>query len=183
MCPRCEGRGSVTDFDLSALYDESKSLNEGALTIPGYSMDGWYGRIFGGCGCFDPDKPIRSFTKEQLHDPKVDAVQGRRGAAAAHPGLRGTAGDVHDVPGVRRDPAQPGGPGVEDRGGEHRRRVCDADHRPGRVGAGSRGAVRGAAARGAAADPGLVRRDRAGLPLARPPVGQRSPAARRSGRR
>src|SRR6187551_336158 len=46
MCPRCEGRGSVNDFDLSALYDESKSLNEGALTIPGYSMDGWYGRIF-----------------------------------------------------------------------------------------------------------------------------------------
>src|SRR2546427_6712138 len=48
MCPRCEGRGSVTDFDLSQLYDDSKSLNEGALTIPGYSMDGWYGRIFRG---------------------------------------------------------------------------------------------------------------------------------------
>src|SRR6185436_4684185 len=46
MCPRCEGMGSVTDFDLSALYDDSLSLNEGALTIPGYSMDGWYGRIF-----------------------------------------------------------------------------------------------------------------------------------------
>src|SRR3954469_12519517 len=56
MCPRCEGMGSVTDFDLSALYDDSKSLNEGALTIPGYSMDGWYGRIFKGCGFFDPDK-------------------------------------------------------------------------------------------------------------------------------
>jgi excinuclease UvrABC ATPase subunit len=68
MCPRCEGRGSVTDFDLSALYDDSKSLNEGALTIPGYSMDGWYGRIFRGCGFFDPDKPIRAFTKRQLHD-------------------------------------------------------------------------------------------------------------------
>src|SRR6202451_2756669 len=59
MCPRCEGRGSVTDFDLSALYDDSKSLNEGALTIPGYSMDGWYGRIYRGCGFFDPDKAIR----------------------------------------------------------------------------------------------------------------------------
>src|SRR5215216_3332681 len=59
MCPRCEGRGSVTDFDLSALYDDAKSLNEGALTIPGYSMEGWYGRIFRGCGFFDPDKPIR----------------------------------------------------------------------------------------------------------------------------
>ncbi len=68
MCPRCEGRGSVTDFDLSALYDDSKSLNEGALTIPGYSMDGWYGRIFRGCGYFDPDKPIRKYTKKELHD-------------------------------------------------------------------------------------------------------------------
>ncbi|MEU9743345.1 excinuclease ABC subunit UvrA [Micromonospora chersina] len=68
MCPRCEGTGSVTDFDLTQLYDDSKSLNEGALTIPGYSMDGWYGRIFSGCGFFDPDKPIRKFTKKELHD-------------------------------------------------------------------------------------------------------------------
>jgi excinuclease UvrABC ATPase subunit len=68
MCPRCEGMGSVTDFDLSALYDDTKSLNEGALTIPGYSMDGWYGRIFRGCGYFDPDKPIRMFTKKELRD-------------------------------------------------------------------------------------------------------------------
>ncbi|MQA25731.1 MAG: ATP-binding cassette domain-containing protein [Micromonosporaceae bacterium] len=68
MCTRCEGRGSVTDFDLSALYDDTKSLNEGALTIPGYSMDGWYGRIFRGCGFFDPDKPIRKFNKRERHD-------------------------------------------------------------------------------------------------------------------
>src|ERR671931_62164 len=68
MCPRCEGMGSVTDFDLSQLYDDSKSLNEGALKIPGYSMDGWYGRIFRGCGFFDPDKPIRKFNKRELHD-------------------------------------------------------------------------------------------------------------------
>jgi excinuclease UvrABC ATPase subunit len=68
MCPRCEGRGSVTDIDLSALYDDSKSLNDGALTIPGYSMDGWFGRIFNGCGFFDPDKAIRKFTKKELHD-------------------------------------------------------------------------------------------------------------------
>ncbi|HVF52274.1 MAG TPA: excinuclease ABC subunit UvrA [Actinomycetota bacterium] len=68
MCPRCEGMGSVTDFDLSALYDDSLSLNEGALTIPGYTMDGWYGRIFRSCGFFDPDKPIGKFTKKQLHD-------------------------------------------------------------------------------------------------------------------
>lgn len=68
MCPHCEGMGSVTDFDLTALYDDSKSLNEGALTIPGYSMDGWYGRIFRGCGYFDPDKPIRKYNKKELHD-------------------------------------------------------------------------------------------------------------------
>jgi excinuclease UvrABC ATPase subunit len=68
MCPRCEGMGSVNDFDLSALYDDSLSLNEGALTIPGYSMDGWYGRIYRGCGFFDPDKPIRKYTKKELHD-------------------------------------------------------------------------------------------------------------------
>jgi excinuclease UvrABC ATPase subunit len=68
MCPRCEGRGSVTDMDLSALYDDSKSLSEGALTIPGYSMDGWYGRIFLGCGYFDPGKPIRKYTKRELND-------------------------------------------------------------------------------------------------------------------
>src|SRR5436190_12187966 len=68
MCPRCEGRGSVTDFDLSQMYDESKSLEEGALTIPGYSMDGWYGRIFNGSGFFPPDKPIRKFNKRELHD-------------------------------------------------------------------------------------------------------------------
>ncbi len=68
MCPRCEGMGNVTDFDLSQLYDDGKSLNEGALTIPGYSMDGWFGRIFRGCGFFDPDKPIRKYNKRELHD-------------------------------------------------------------------------------------------------------------------
>jgi excinuclease UvrABC ATPase subunit len=68
MCPRCEGRGAVTDFDLSALFDEQRSLNEGAITIPGYSMEGWYGRIFRGCGFFDPDKPIKKFKKKEMHD-------------------------------------------------------------------------------------------------------------------
>jgi len=65
MCPRCEGMGAVSDFDLTALYDESLSLRQGALTIPGYSMDGWYGRIFSGAG-FDMDKPIGKFTKKDL---------------------------------------------------------------------------------------------------------------------
>ncbi|WIX77391.1 excinuclease ABC subunit UvrA [Amycolatopsis carbonis] len=68
MCPRCEGRGKVNDIDLTALYDENKSLNEGAITIPGYSMEGWYGRIFRGSGFFDPNKPIRKFTKKELND-------------------------------------------------------------------------------------------------------------------
>ncbi len=68
MCERCEGRGAVTDFDLTALYDEEKSLNEGAITIPGYSMEGWYGRIYRGCGFFDPDKPIKKFNKRELRD-------------------------------------------------------------------------------------------------------------------
>ena len=68
MCPKCEGRGSVSDFDLTALYDDSLSLNEGALTIPGFSMDGWFGRILRGAGFFDPDKPIRKYTKRELND-------------------------------------------------------------------------------------------------------------------
>src|SRR3954447_18950158 len=68
MCPRCEGMGSVNDIDRTQLYDETKSLNGGALTIPGYSMEGWFGRIFGGSGFFDMDKPIKKFTKKELHD-------------------------------------------------------------------------------------------------------------------
>ncbi|GGN72224.1 excinuclease ABC subunit A [Actinoplanes lobatus] len=68
MCPRCEGRGNVNDFDLTELYDATKSINEGAISIPGYSMDGWYGRIFRGCGFFDPDKPIGKYNKRELND-------------------------------------------------------------------------------------------------------------------
>ena len=68
MCTRCEGMGAVTDFDLAQLYDDNKSLNDGALSVPGYSMDGWYGRIFRGCGFFDADKPIRKFSKKELND-------------------------------------------------------------------------------------------------------------------
>ncbi|RXR24883.1 excinuclease ABC subunit UvrA [Oerskovia turbata] len=68
MCPRCEGMGNVNDFDLTALYDDSLSLDEGALTIPGYTMDGWYGRIYRGSGFFDPTTPIKDFSKRELHD-------------------------------------------------------------------------------------------------------------------
>jgi excinuclease UvrABC ATPase subunit len=65
MCPRCEGMGSVNDIDLTALYDDGKSLSDGALLVPGYSMDGWYGRLFEGVG-LPMDKPISKFTKKQL---------------------------------------------------------------------------------------------------------------------
>jgi excinuclease UvrABC ATPase subunit len=68
MCPRCEGKGNVTDIDLTQLYDESKSLAEGAITIPGYTPDGWNVRLFSESGFLDPDKPIRKYTKKELHD-------------------------------------------------------------------------------------------------------------------
>jgi excinuclease UvrABC ATPase subunit len=68
MCPRCEGKGNVTDIDLTQLYDETKSLAEGAITIPGYTADGWAVRIFTESGFLDPKKPIRRYTKKELHD-------------------------------------------------------------------------------------------------------------------
>jgi excinuclease UvrABC ATPase subunit len=68
MCPRCEGIGSVTDLDLAQLYDESKSLSEGAITVPGYTGGGWNSRLYSASGFFDPDKPIRRYTKKELHD-------------------------------------------------------------------------------------------------------------------
>ncbi|MFI0218349.1 ATP-binding cassette domain-containing protein [Streptomyces lydicus] len=68
MCPRCEGRGSVSDLDLTQLYDDSKSLSEGALTVPGYKPGGWNFRLYSGSGFFDVDKPIGKYTKRELHD-------------------------------------------------------------------------------------------------------------------
>ncbi|MXG88886.1 ATP-binding cassette domain-containing protein [Nocardioides flavescens] len=68
MCPRCEGRGAVSDFDLTAIIDESKSLNEGAINVPGITMDGWYGRIYRQSGFFDPDKAIRDYTDAERED-------------------------------------------------------------------------------------------------------------------
>ena len=166
MCPRCEGMGSVTDIDLSQLYDDSKSLNEGALTIPGYTTDGWHVRIFAASG-LDPDKPIRKFTKKELHDflyreptkVKVEKINlSHEGLiprirksflskdvdahAAAHPGVRGARGHLHHVSRVRRHPAQRGRAVIEDQEDQHRRRLRHADQRPGRVAARSRRAVR-----------------------------------------
>jgi excinuclease UvrABC ATPase subunit len=68
MCPRCEGRGTVSDMDLTQLFDESKSLAEGAITVPGYTRGGWNSRLYMESGFIDPDKPIRSYTKKELHD-------------------------------------------------------------------------------------------------------------------
>ncbi|MER6381665.1 excinuclease ABC subunit UvrA [Streptomyces sp. NPDC001250] len=68
MCPRCEGRGTVTDLDLTQLFDDSLSLNEGALNIPGYKTGGWNYRLYTEAGLYDPDKPIRAFTKRELQD-------------------------------------------------------------------------------------------------------------------
>ncbi len=68
MCSRCEGRGAVNDMDLTQVYDATLSINAGALKIPGYSVDGWFGRIFRGCGYFDADKPISKFSKRELND-------------------------------------------------------------------------------------------------------------------
>ncbi|MGW2443109.1 ATP-binding cassette domain-containing protein [Streptomyces sp. NPDC001675] len=68
MCPRCEGRGKVSDIDLTQLYDDSKSLSEGALTIPGYKAGGWNYRLYSESGFYDPDKPISKYTKRELRD-------------------------------------------------------------------------------------------------------------------
>ncbi len=68
MCPRCEGRGTVSDLDLTQLFDESRSLAGGAITVPGYTGGGWNARLYSASGFFDPDKPIRKYTKKELHD-------------------------------------------------------------------------------------------------------------------
>ncbi|MEW2353478.1 excinuclease ABC subunit UvrA [Spirillospora sp. NPDC029432] len=68
MCPNCEGRGTVSDIDIAQLYDASKSLTEGAITVPGYKADGWSVRYFTASGFLDPDKAIRDYTEQELHD-------------------------------------------------------------------------------------------------------------------
>ena len=155
MCPRCEGMGSVTDIDLRQLYDESKTLGEGAITVPGYTADGWMVKSFSESGFLDPAKPIRDYSHRELQDflykeptkvkvaginityeglvpqgPEVVPVQGRRRDAAAHPGVRGAGGDLQRLPRLRWHPPQRGRAVVEDPGHQHRRRLRDADQRP-----------------------------------------------------
>jgi excinuclease UvrABC ATPase subunit len=69
MCPRCEGRGTVSDIDLTQLFDDSKSLSEGAIIIPGYTVDNFFAvKPYLESGILDPDKPIRKYTKKERHD-------------------------------------------------------------------------------------------------------------------
>ena len=67
MCPRCEGRGTASDIELTQLYDESKSLADGAILVPGYKAGGWNYRLYAASGFVDPEKPIRKYTKKELH--------------------------------------------------------------------------------------------------------------------
>ena len=197
MCPRCEGRGAVTDFDLSALYDDSKSLNEGALTIPGYSMEGWYGRIFRGVRLLRPGQADREVQQaraprpapqgadegqgrgHQPHvlgadpaDPEVVPVQGRRRDAAAHPRVRRAGG--RRSPPARSATARGSTEGARASkiGGINIADACamQISDLAGWVARAGR-AVRRAAARLARAHARLVRRDRARLPQPRPAVG------------
>jgi excinuclease UvrABC ATPase subunit len=68
MCPRCEGMGTASDIDLGELFDEAKSLAEGAITVPGYTAGGWNHRLYASSGFYDPNKPIREYTEKERHD-------------------------------------------------------------------------------------------------------------------
>jgi len=210
MCPRCEGMGAVSDIDLAQLFDDSKSLAEGALTIPGYNAGGWNYRLYAASGLVDPDKPIREYTKKErqallYHEPTRMKVAGinmtyeglvpriqksmlSKDVESLQPHVRAfvdravTFATCPECGGTRLSEAAPV---VADRRDQHRRCVFDADQRPGRVGPPRRRAVGGAPARRASRDARLVHGDRAGLPLARPAVGHavgRRGAAREDGR-
>jgi excinuclease UvrABC ATPase subunit len=68
MCPRCEGLGRVSELDFAELFDDTKSLNDGAMKVPGYGANTWNGGLYAGSGFVDPDKPIRKYTKQERHD-------------------------------------------------------------------------------------------------------------------
>ena len=197
MCPRCEGRGTVSDIDLTQLFDDSKSLAEGAIIIPGYTVDNFFAvRPYLESGFLDPDKPIRKYTKKELHDflhhepirvkvngvnvtyegliPKIQKSFLSKDREALQPHIRAfveravTFTACPECGGTRLSEAARSSRIGKD---QHRRCLRDADQRPGRMGPRPRRAVGGAAAGDAATDPRLVRGDRARLPLARPAVG------------
>ena len=153
MCPRCEGRGSVTDIDLTQLYDDSKSLVDGRVHHPRLEV----GQLLDRAGLRRVGLRRPGQADQQLHqegagrlplqgadqgegrrrqphlrgfdpeDPEVVPLQGQRRDAAAHPGVRGPGGHLHHLSRMRWHPAQRGRSIVEDRGGQHRRRLFDAD--------------------------------------------------------
>ena len=158
MCPRCEGTGSVTDIDLTQLYDETKSLAEGAITVPGYTADGWAVRIFIAAG-LDADKKIRDYSAKELDlflrqeaikvkveninltyeglIPKVQKSMLSKDREAMQPHIRAfvdRAVTYTVVPRVRRHATQRGRSIVEDPRNQHRRCLRDADQRPGGLG-------------------------------------------------
>jgi hypothetical protein len=193
MCPRCEGMGSVNDIDLTQLFDDKKSLNDGALTIPGYTSDGWQVRIFAAAG-LDPDKPIRKYTKKEREDflyskqrkvklqninltyeglvPRIQKSFLSKDVEAMQPHsrVRGTRGYVQHLSGVRRHAPERGRPLVEDQEDQYRRRMCDADQRPRGVGARLERTVGHTTTGDPFAFARLLRGNRVGLPQPRPAV-------------
>ncbi len=197
MCPRCDGMGSVTDIDLSQLYDDTKSLADGAITVPGYNADGWSVRIFTESGLLDPNKPIRKYTDKELHDflhrdptrvkvnginltyegivPRVQKSFLSKDVDALQPHIRAfveravTFTACPECGGSRLNAAARSSriKGIN---------IADAcamlsHQRPGRVGARSKRAFCRATAGDVTADARLVRGDRAGLPQPRPAIG------------
>ena len=207
--PALRGHGQRERHRPDRALRRQQVAQRGCAPIPGYSMEGWYGRIFRGCGFFDADKPIRKFTKKELHDLlykeptkiKVDGINLTYvGPDPADPevlscprtstrlqphirAFRGAGDNLHHVSRLRRYTARLTRSFVEDQRDQHRRRVHDADQRPRRLGPWTQGAIGEAAAHRAARDARLVRRDRSRLPLAGPAVRARCPAASRSARR
>ena len=196
MCPRCEGRGAVTRLRPVGAVRRRQVAQRGRADDPRLQHGGLVRphlprlRLLRP-GQADPQVQQARTARPALQgpdedqgrrhqpdvrgpdpaDPEVVSGQGRRRDAAAHPRLRGAGRHLRHLPRLRRHPPIAGGAVVEDRGHQHRRRLRDADLRPRRVGARPGGPVRRAAAGGAGAHAGLVRRDRSGLPQPRPPVG------------
>ena len=191
----CEGRGTVSDLDLSVIIDESKSLADGAILVPGYTADGWMVTQFVESGFFDPKKPIKDYTDKERNDllyrqttkvkarginitydgliPKIRKSMFSKDVDSLQPHIRAfveRAAVFKTCPacdGTRlNEAARP-----QDRRAQHRRRLRPAGHRRGGLVARHRRQGRGAARRQPAAPPRRVRGDRPGLPLARPPVG------------
>ncbi|BDZ38316.1 ABC transporter ATP-binding protein [Microbacterium suwonense] len=187
MCPRCEGRGAVSDIDLAQVVDETKSLQDGAIMVPGYTADGWMVKQFAGSGFYPADKPIETFTEKQrqlflygevtkvkINDinityegliPKITKSMLSKDLDALQPHIRrfvervATFATCPECDGTRLTE----GALLEDRRRQHRGRMPDAGHRPRRLGARARSGRCRSTAGGAERQPGLVRRAGAGI--------------------